>query len=502
MDILKELTTLINKNRIKHLSSLGKNPDSKLQLFYQAIVNGQVQTDEEAARDVLGLDPKKSGYRNLKKRLKQELINHIFFMDMKRPLYSEQQRAYYSCWKELAAAKILLGRGALKASLDICHRILGQTQKYEFTELSMAILRTLRSHYGTLEGDLQKFEYYNTQYKHYEQIWHAESQAEEFYTELILAYNQRDFPKDELQNRAIHYFETLQPLMEEFDAFKLHLCGNLIRILKHMSQHDYHATNQICSEAIQFFQQKPYQARIAFQILWHQQLVCLIQLKQFDAGKRVAKACLELIPVGNFNWFKQQELFLMLALHTQNYRDAFQIYNQTTQQNRFSFLPASLREMWKIYGSYLHYLADLYQMGLPNTKQYKKRFRLGKFLNEVPTYSKDKRGMNIPILIIQILFLILKKQYDVAIDRIESIEKYCTRYLRQDETFRSNCFIKMLLQIPIHGFHPIAIQRHAQKYKSRLEQVPLAIANQAHEIEIIPYEDLWEMAIKSLDFQK
>jgi len=119
-------------------------------------------------------------------------------------------------------------------------------------------------------------------------------------------------------------------------------------------------------------------------------------------------------------------------------------------------------------------------------------------LNSVPLFSKDKRGLNIPILIIQILFMIVKKDYDQSIDRIEAIKKYCTRYLVKDKNFRSNCFINMLLQIPMAGFRRSEVKRKAKKYLDQLESTPLEFSNQASEIEIIPYEDLWGFIIESI----
>jgi hypothetical protein len=41
--------------------------------------------------------------------------------------------------------------------------------------------------------------------------------------------------------------------------------------------------------------------------------------------------------------------------------------------------------------------------------------------------------------------------------------------------------------------------RHADKYVKMLKKVPLDFANQSHDIELIPYEDLWQMALDSLD---
>lgn len=76
------------------------------------------------------------------------------------------------------------------------------------------------------------------------------------------------------------------------------------------------------------------------------------------------------------------------------------------------------------------------------------RFKVSKFLNDTPLYSKDKRGMNIALLVFQIVWLIFARHHNETIDHMEAIEKYSTRYLKRDDTFRSSCFIKMLLVVP------------------------------------------------------
>ena len=76
---------------------------------------------------------------------------------------------------------------------------------------------------------------------------------------------------------------------------------------------------------------------------------------------------------------------------------------------------------------------------------------------------------------------------------------YCHRYLKKDDTFRSNCFIKMLLTLPRSNFNRIAVERNAKKFFDRLKSVPLEKANQAEDLEIIPYDDLWEMVLDMLD---
>ncbi len=104
--------------------------------------------------------------------------------------------------------------------------------------------------------------------------------------------------------------------------------------------------------------------------------------------------------------------------------------------------------------------------------------------------------MNITILIIHVLFLMWQKKYAKADERIDALKAYSNRYLRDDANFRSNCFIKMLVQLAKGDFHPIRGQRYAKRYVERLKEVPLSKSRQGLEIEIVPYEHLWQMIIE------
>jgi hypothetical protein len=126
---------------------------------------------------------------------------------------------------------------------------------------------------------------------------------------------------------------------------------------------------------------------------------------------------------------------------------------------------------------------------------------MGKFINDITLFSKDKRGMNISVLIIQILYAIADRDYKKSLDRIDGIGKYCARYLKDADTFRSNCFIKMLLQIPLANFHKEAVARKVEKHLKALKSLEAGTASQSHEIEIVPYEALWEMAVESLQYK-
>lgn len=492
---LREIALLLSKSKIT-LERIAE--EAQVSSFYEGLVSNQFADDTEAARHFFNTHPTSPNYQKLKGRLRKFLINTLFLVDFRHFSSTAQQLAYFECQKEWAAAKLLMGKSAKVSAIALAKKVLKEAKKYEFTDLALQATSLLRQHYGNLRGDAQKFDQYNKAYKYYEQVWILENYAEELYIDLVINYVNHKATNTSIFEKATEYYEKLQLHMQQYDAYRLHLCGNLIRLMVFSSLNDYEKTIELCDEAIHFFESKDYDANMPLQIFYFQKIVCYTQLKEYHKGQAAVEQCTGIVEIGSYNWFKLQELHLLLALHAREYQSAYTIFSQVVGQSQFQFLPANMAEMWKIYEAYLHYLILLRQIKAKTNDKRFTSFRLNRFLNETPLYSKDKRGMNIPILIIQILLLLQKKKFNALTDKMEAIEKYCTRYLRQDDTFRSNCIIKMLLQVPVARFHPTAVTRKVKQYLEKLQKTPLDVANQTHEIEIIPYEDLWNFVIASL----
>ncbi len=500
MQGLKELILIVNKNKLRSLELMRSPFDyqSKTGQLYEAINKNDIASDDEASEKFYPDDQQGANYRKLKSTLKNRLINALFFIEVNQPSYNDYQKAYYECYKNWAAVKIMLGKNARIAAIELCHKVIKFAEKYEFIDLCLDIYKTLRLHYGARLGELKKYQEYNQLYNKYRAISEAENYAEELYLELIINYVNNKSTKDEIHRQARNSYEEIRPYLARWDAYRLHLIGYLIRLSIHSSINDYQKILEVCDEALDFYGTKPFQAHVPMHIFFYQELICHVQLKQYKRGKEAAEKCLELMEEGCFNWFKYLELYFLLSMHTGEYQQAYHVFNEAVYHKRFQFLPDNIFELWTVKEAYIHYLIDTGKIVPDKEDKRFTKFRLGRFLNNTPIFSKDKRGVNIAILIIQILFLIQQEKYNVAIDKIEAIEKYCFRYLQKDDTYRSNCFIKMLLQIPIASFHKAAVMRKSKNYLKKLKDVPLEIAGQSHEIELIPYEDLWRLALDSL----
>jgi hypothetical protein len=185
-------------------------------------------------------------------------------------------------------------------------------------------------------------------------------------------------------------------------------------------------------------------------------------------------------------------------IYSEDYLSAIELIIAVNEKKYLKKFPNYLEIINTVLG-YLNLLIDFKFIKISNKLKGKvPEFRLGKYLNSVPIFSKDKRGINISILLLHIAFLLQRKDYNTIIDRTDSLNQYAYRYLRRDDSFRSNCMIKMVIQMTKADFHPARTERYTADLLIQLKSVKLAGSGENIEIEMIPFEVLWEIMLKSL----
>lgn len=500
---LDSLVRVISHNKVKQIEIVGEQSSrgekNQIQNLYSFIAENGASSEEKAMSYFFEGEANRAFYFNrLKRKLRKRLINTLFFIDVNQPKFNEIQKAYYLSYKDAAAVKILIGRGARKPAIALAEKTIKKSLKFEFTDITLELARNLRMHFGNIEGNRKKFLYYKDIIDQQSKIYNAELIAEEYYCELAINFAKSQSSKPELTEIAIIYYNELRTVLLEHNSYKLNLHAYLLFALRYEIQNDYNNTLKVCQEAISYFESKPHIASkaVIFNFLL-KEIVCSLITRSFVEGEQISKKCLKLQPKGSINWLVAMDYYIILLFHSNRFEEAQLVYLDAINELNVDNRVKGSSEHWKIHGAFLQYLVAIGKV--KNSNETDINFRLSKFLNEVPTHSKDKQGINISILIIQILFLLHKGKHGEIIDRTESLKTYTHRYLRRDDTFRSNCFIKMLLCLPAASFHKAGVIRKAKKYVELLRSVPIQEANQSPEVEIIPYETLWEFVLESLD---
>ena len=105
------------------------------------------------------------------------------------------------------------------------------------------------------------------------------------------------------------------------------------------------------------------------------------------------------------------------------------------------------------------------------------------------------RIFTIFLIIAQVLFLFEQKQYSNASELIDRLKNYANRQLKKEDYFRLIAFIRLLQQLAKADFK-INELTSTEKYVVRLHEVPFSYRGLISELEVIPYEQLWQILLR------
>ncbi len=488
MDFIKEIVLLLKNFQPEKIEIIGNNKHSnnKVNLFFQQVKNGKIKTDEEAMAYLYGDSTDRKNYNKLKSRLKEKLINATFFLDTNLTSYTDIQKAYYRCHRNWASTKILFGKSAKESGVILAEKTIKKSIKFEFTEIVINLGRMLRLHFATIEGNKKKFTYYNNLLFKYMPVLQAEIKAEEYYEKLLIHFANSKATKSNLAYEAKKYSEDLDQY-KKIKSYNYLFFSHTVRVLRYEIINDHRAVVAECAKALIELRAKPFNLKNQLFGFLLRQFSCYLKLGMYKEAEAVSVECMDTMVEGTVNWFVFNQLYFSLLTYTNNYHLIDQTISQVITHPKLKFQSNKTKETWKIIQAYTIFL---FEIGKIESIKNQSTFKIGRYLNELPKFSKDKKGANIHILITQILIALARKQYAFIIDKTMALSRYSSRYLKKDETYRSNCFIQILINLPRGNFYKDSLEFYAKKYIKKLQEAPLSSAKQSSEFEFIPYEVL------------
>ena len=503
MEDIKAIIKLLTKQKIRQIEILSE--ESKMsemsKKLYLGIKDGTITNDEEAAQLLYNTDAKNAKYRVLKNRFKQRLINTLFFIDVQAYGRSTYNKVLNRSYKNWAAAKILLDKAMSKNAISIMETILISSLKYDLEELSLLMVRDIKLHFGLYNYKKAKFQKYQLLYDKLKVIVEHKSKAEEYYiyfghlfsTIKSVSYNSEIKQKEKI-------LLTLSKKALKIDSYHLRYNIYMSLYILYLIKRDLKLQLKISQEAIKYFNSKKgfhnYGKGSFLQINGLVQL----GLGNFDESLITFYKCFEVKPIeGRLFWQSIHNYIFLIHILKKDYDKAYEILSYILNHKTFKNIYNDFRQQWYLKHAFIHFLIRTNKINPEKIKVQKlKPFRLNKFLNDTITLSKDKRGFNITIHIIQILYLIMDEKYDDLLDKMTSLKQYSFRYLKTDEYLRSRTFIKMLITIPEQSYNLKKILKKTKVLQQKLIATPMDYSEQAMSIEIIPYEQLWEEVLELL----
>jgi len=504
LEDIKAIIKLLSKQKVKQIEILSE--ESKLSekslSLYNGIKEGSITNDDEASAFLYNDDRNNPIYRVLKHRFKERLINTLFFIDVQAYGKSAHQKALNRNLRNWAASQILLNKGLSTAAISIMETTLKSTIKFDMIELSLLILKDLKMHYGLYNYNKKKYEKYKNQWLKISHINQLKAEAEELYisTGHILETKKSTKYDSRIKKYELRLVELNKQALK-IDSYYFRYYVYISNYIINMIKRDYKKQQEISKEALIYFKTK--KGFNNYGVASFQQINGIIELnlKKYDLALSSFLKCLDFKPLeGRLYWQAIYNYIFLIHILKREYDQAYKILSYIINHKSFKNIYSDFKQHWFLKEAFIQFLVGVGKIQPDKIKAQKLRpFRITRFINEIPALTADKRGYNVSIHIVHLLFLIIDEKYDVLIDKLDSLKQYSFRYLKSEEYTRARTFIKMLLMIPKYDYHTKTILTKTKNLHQKLMDTPMDFSEQAMSIEIIPYEQLWEEVMGLLE---
>ena len=499
MKDLISLVKIVNKQKVRRINIISESSSSttKIQTLYNGIASGIIKNDEDALTMLYQHQTDRLPLAKLKSRLKKRLVNSIFFIDVNQPSFSDYKRAKFELHRLWTAVRLLIDRGDRIVSLELLENIISVSLKFDFTDISVLSARELTRHYSIINPSNQKAKYYQGLLDAKIELLNKELILESYYNQFsLLSITDKSPDKTKLVSLIENAEEEIKYIFLNFKSLLVTVYYFYILSEKYLIRKEYERCINLCKTSLKFFTNRKAKNKVIEAQINNTLILSHLSLGNLKVSLTLIDKNLKVFPLGSYTWFKVLSYKCSANFLLEHYTEAMddvQLAVSNPQINSYGFY----FELYQLQEAYLNLLLKINRINPKHGIRYRK-FKIAKFLNNMPKFSKDKRGLNVAILIVGLIHFLEQKKYDKTLKRLDSLKQYSFRYLRNDFTFRSNCFIKMLCKIPDANYHSEAVLRHTKKLYQKLAKTKYSFSDNPAEIEVIPYENLWEIVLEIL----
>lgn len=467
MRIILDLNELIKPAKLDVVGlKTGKTSD-----LYEQVRKGRIRSDEEGQQAFYKDNPIASdNFNRLKKGLQKTMVNSLFCTAIKPAGYLEK---YFEIGKCDLASDILWKKGKASSAAQVAKEALKDALKYQMVSFAKSLSQRLMYHYAAFRPNRKKYQEYKALTEEYQVIEEWETKAESRLLELSLELRFFKTVKPEFIskiNQVRAEFATVDIQTMHFKLFLLQFDLMLFKLTNNAQ-----GIASTCQAGISYMDTLSFPLPPRSKRSFHFNMIpANILIGEYEAAQVAIDAVKQLTHRHSANWVGVHQFEIILGFYT----DDLAKVATGIQHIRKSKAHQIVEEELRIYDTYLFFLSG------------SGKLNIGTFLNETIHYSQDKKGMNINILILQVLLLLKRGDRGGIIERAEALRMYAYRHLSKDDTTRrSEIFLRLLFLTVRHSFDWPIIEQQTAKTLAELQATPRQLST--IDIEVVPYEVLW-----------
>lgn len=498
MEDLKRLVRIISKRKqrqypLLELKSINEH-SSKENIFFRHIKKSVIHSDDDASQLIYGTKSDDDRFRMLKSRLKQKLLNHMFFLDFTDNNQKVSNQYEQECIQQLHQAKMLLFTGEHKIAKSLVMKALTTAERCEFTKYILSSLEDLVKIYSD-NCQPHLFDDVIKRLKTIRDLYKKEEEAkEQYYYIKMMVVKSVNSRKKNLENaqKSIESIEVLFNETKSFNIFEylyqvmlLHkeITGDfkgIISLLTEIETGKYngHQLNKFRLEKGQIIQSKAF----AYFRAW-----------DFENGIIYIENNLEFFNASFSDWYNLYETYFLILVYSKKYKQALEIIDCVFDNKSFDKLSDEEKEKWKLFNIYLHLIYS--------GNFYMKNFNKVNIIELIPEYDKDKEGFNAAVIVFQFLYFTEQRQLDELAKRRDELKRYMANHFKENFSYRSRTMYKLLNIVVENKLDLKKIQFKCRYLIKKLNENQV-VGNAYTELEIVPYEHLWDLILNMIKYHE
>ncbi|OKL38590.1 hypothetical protein [Pontibacter flavimaris] len=493
MKELQRLVKIIDKNASASSPLINFQDESTLEYkLFHLLKNNSVDSDEAVAKVLYGSEKLTGSYRMLKSRFRRKLYNHLYFLDFAPDAFYSANKVNYTCLSLLTEAQALLISSELKLALKVLEQAMVLATKYENNEIKVLALEMICSINRDLskkrELDKRREELlacYEVQVSEREGFWLYEKMLGglKVVTSEKLSVLQ-DFPAA---------LARMWELWKVSKSSKIFFWRHILQIAYLEQQGEYvEVVNAIATTERLVKEKKVNTSWYNRKFNAFIEVYALLQSRQYERGLELAEKNIKLFEKYTANWFGFMENYVLLAIHDQQYQLAENLLKDVIEGEHLRKLSDSSIERWELYRRYFVFLEEQ----VVGERRQALSFEITAKLLILPN---DKSGFNLALLVLDVLEKLSEGALDDLEVQAERVRKYTQKYLRGEKAERPRLFMRLLL-LALTRQNAREAREQGQVLLEKLQATPLP-GDAFTEVEIVPYEHLWEHVLQLLGQQ-
>lgn len=491
METIKALIKL--KQRLGSLRT-DKGTGKLMPAFENYILKNPDATDESLRQFLYPNKAGTSAYRALKTRMEDKLLNDVFLLTSDTGYESNYTFRNLLASKNYTVALCLHKFGFNHEAILLYEKTLRYCIENGITDIGIMTIKPLFNYYAFVSPNTSKMENYLEKSKQMLEVFSVEKYIQSCNARISHMYVTKKGGFTKTQMAEIEEMvNTIQNYLIRYESRSIYLLSYDLLCFYYLLISDYHCCIKLAEEALQ-------RAKSLFPDDRHFIYKCYVNIamanfhmRQYSGAEHWFVKALDMSAPGSRVRFHDAALYFTTLIRKGDREKILALYLEVIHDKSLKKF-APIEEQWKIRGAFVHLLIKLGKI-IPDKNQLEQlpSFSVSRFLNSFNYYQQDKSGLFITIVILKIIFYLEKGNKGEIIELAEGLRQYTYKYLKNNESFRSNCFIKMLLKLIHVGFHKQRSMLHNKELHKRLINSKITLDERITEVEIIPYEDLWEI---------